>query len=113
MWRFSPVLALLMHEILTGNAAFPSTGCQFPVMKQILKGEMPVAPDECGSFMRELILRCWSKGPEKRPRVDEIIREFRAAQFRIVPKTEAVSGGKYVGDIEAWETKDEARSRST
>jgi abelson tyrosine-protein kinase 1/abelson tyrosine-protein kinase 2 len=103
---------LLMYEILTGAAAFPSTDFPFPILKRILRGQMPEVPDEGGSFMQELIPRCWSLAPEKRPRVDEIIREFRAAEFRIVPQADAVMVGMYVGDIEMWEAKESAPSRS-
>jgi hypothetical protein len=62
--------------------------------------------------MQDLIRRCWLMDPAKRPRVDEIIRDFRAAQFQIVPRADPVKLLMYVGDIEAWEAKDAAPSRS-
>jgi hypothetical protein len=101
-----------MYEILTGTAAFPSTDLAFPIMKKIVKGEMPAVPDECGPLMQDLISRGWLMDPEKRPRADEIVRDFRDRQFRIVPRADAVRVGMYVADIEAWEAKDAALSRS-
>jgi abelson tyrosine-protein kinase 1/abelson tyrosine-protein kinase 2 len=103
---------LLMYEILTGTAAFPLSDFPFANMKRILNGQMPSVPDECGSLMQELIRRCWSMDPEQRPRVDEIVRDFRSAQFRIVPGADAVRVRMYVGDIETWEAKDAALARS-
>jgi serine/threonine protein kinase len=103
---------LLMCEILTGTAAFRSTDYQFPIMKRILTGQMPPVPDECGSLMQGLIRRCWLMDPVKRPCADEIIEEFRAAQFQIVPRADQVKLLMYVSDIEAWEAKDAAQSRS-
>jgi serine/threonine protein kinase len=98
---------LLMYEILTGRAAFPMSDYAFPVMKRILSGNMPAVPaDECGPLIQNLIRRCWSMDPEKRPHIDEIIREFEAEEFQIVPQADAVKVGQYVGDIEAWEAED-------
>jgi hypothetical protein len=73
---------------------------------------MPAVPDECGSLMQEVIRRCWLKDPEKRPRFDKIIQDFRDAQFQIVPRADPVKLLMYVSDIEAWEAEDAAQSRS-
>jgi hypothetical protein len=101
-----------MYEILTGTAVFPRTDYHFPIMKRIRSGQMPAVPDECGSLIQELIRRCWSMDPETRPQVDEIIRDFRAAQFHIVPGADAVMVRMYIDDIERWEAAEPALTRS-
>jgi serine/threonine protein kinase len=103
---------LVVYEVLTGTAVFPSTAYAAPILTKILSGEMPVVPDECGSLMQDLIPRCWKTEPEERPTFDEIIREFDVAGFRIVPGADDVKLGIYVGDIQTWEAEEAARSRS-
>jgi hypothetical protein len=78
-----------------------------PTMRLILDGKLPTVPEECGSVMQALIPRCWSMNPKQRPTFDEIIREFKAAGFRIVPGADTVKVAKYVEGIEKWEA-DEA-----
>jgi serine/threonine protein kinase/TPR repeat protein len=101
---------LLMYEILTGTAVFASSKYAFPIMKRILAGEMPSVPSECGSFMQELIARCWSMDPDKRPTFDEIINDFKSARFQIVPGAEAEKLGLYVADLEKWEKEETVQS---
>jgi hypothetical protein len=95
-----------MYEILTGKAAFPSSGFVFPIVKQILRGKMPAVPDECGSLMQRLIQKCWTMDPGKRPSVEEILREFKSAKFQIVPDADPVKVGLYTEEIEGWEAKE-------
>jgi serine/threonine protein kinase len=103
---------LLMYEIITGTAVFPCSEYPFPVLKRIQNGQMPALPTECGSLMQDLIRRCWSMEPEQRPSFDDIIRDFKTIQFRIVPTADSVQLGMYVDDIERWEAKAAAPSQS-
>jgi hypothetical protein len=103
---------LLVFEILTGTAVFPSSEYAFPTLKRIRSGQLPAVPDECGSLMQELLPRCWSRCPEKRPTFDEIIGDFRRAGFRIVPRADEVRLGLYVADIENWEAEELVRSNA-
>jgi hypothetical protein len=98
------------YEVLTGEAVFPGSAYPQPVMKRILDGELPAVPEECGPVMQALIPRCWSMNPEKRPTFDDIIREFKAENFRIVPGADVVRVARYVEDIERWEAEDAVQS---
>jgi serine/threonine-protein kinase len=104
-------LGLVMYEIVTGTAVFPSSDFPFPIIKRILRGDMPAVPDQCGGVMQKLIPKCCACKPEKRPTVDQIICEFKAATFRIVPGADPGAIGIYVRKIEQWEAKDDAPSK--
>jgi hypothetical protein len=62
--------------------------------------------------MQDLIIRCWSMTPEQRPTFDEIIRNFKMAEFRIVPRADAARLGLYMESIERWEAEAAARTQS-
>jgi hypothetical protein len=55
------------------------------VIRQKRAKRRPDVPEECGPFMGGLIRRCWSEDPSDRPSFDEILREFQARQFNILP----------------------------
>jgi serine/threonine protein kinase len=103
---------LLMYEILTGWAVFPSSEYAFSIVRRLLHAEMPAVPDECGSVAHDLIRRCWTMEPEKRPTFDQIVRDFRAAGFRVVPRADPLKLGRYVEDIEKWEADEALQSPS-
>jgi serine/threonine protein kinase len=103
---------LLMYEILTGRAVFPSSDEAFPIIRRLLRRDMPAVPDECGSVAQDLIRRCWAMEPEKRPTFDQILRDFKAAGFRIVPRADHVKLGRYVKEIEKWEADEALQSQS-
>jgi serine/threonine protein kinase len=103
---------LVLYEILTEQAVFPRSEYAFPIGTRISHGELPAVPEECGPVMQALIPRCWSMNPEKRPTFDEIIREFKAENFRIVPGADVVRVAAYVEDIERWEAEDAVQSQS-
>jgi serine/threonine protein kinase len=94
---------LVLYEILTGRPVFLATAFPFPVLKAILGGDMPPIPDRCGSLMQDLIPRCWSLNPEMRPSFDDIIREFRLANFAIVPDADCAVVSAYVQGVLDWE----------
>jgi serine/threonine protein kinase len=94
---------LVLFEILTGRAAFPSSMAILAAVAKIRYGRMPPIPDECGKYMQGLITRCWSRNPEHRPSFDEIIREFKEVEFSIFPHVIASRVSTYVSSIEEWE----------
>jgi TPR repeat protein len=103
---------LVLYEILTGIAVFPSSESPFTTLRRIRDGDMPVITEQCGRLMQHLIPRCWSMEPTKRPTFDEILGEFKAADFRIVSTADAGKLGAYVGDIERWEAEEMAPTQS-
>jgi serine/threonine protein kinase len=95
----------IVYEILVSCAVFPSSMEPFPVMRPLLKGEMPTIPDKCRSFMKNLISRCWSKAPEKRPSFDEILNEFQAANLAIIPGADPKPIHNFLTGVLAWEAR--------
>jgi serine/threonine protein kinase len=99
---------LILYEILVGSAVFPAsmnaspTG-PLPVMRLLLKGEMPTIPDTCGSFMKNMISRCWSMNPANRPSFDDILNEFQAQNFQIIPDADPDALRTFVWGVIAWE----------
>jgi serine/threonine protein kinase len=95
----------ILYEILTERPVFPLSLYPRPVLRLLLKGEMPIIPDLCGSRMQDLIHRCWSMNPESRPSFHSILSEFTSAEFDIVPGALAVRVREYVEEIRQWETE--------
>jgi serine/threonine protein kinase len=95
---------LILYEILAGRPVFPSDEQPFPVMRQLFAGEMPAVPDNIGSFMHGLILRCWSLDPANRPSFDDIVNDFETCEFNISPGSSSDTIKEYFCSIKAWET---------
>jgi serine/threonine protein kinase len=94
---------LVLYEILVGCPVFPSSEYAFPVMRKLLKGDMPPIPDRVGNLMQGLIGRCWSLDPEKRPTFDDILNEFEVSQFAILPGASPDTIKEYFCSVKAWE----------
>jgi serine/threonine-protein kinase TNNI3K len=105
VWSFG----LIVFEVLVGRPVFASSESPFQVIRRHRNGEMPAIPARCGEFMQKLIPRCWSKDPSLRPAFDEILREFRAVNFGIIPNAQASLISEAVSGVLAWES--EARRR--
>jgi serine/threonine protein kinase len=95
----------IVYEILVGSAVFPSSMEPFPVIRVLLKGKMPIIPDKCGTIMQNLIPRCWSINPEKRPSFDEILNEFQAANMEIIPEADPEPISAFLTGVLAWEAR--------
>jgi serine/threonine protein kinase len=96
---------LILYEILVGSAVFPASMEPLPVMRRSLKGEMPVIPDKCGTFMKNLIPRCWSMKPQDRPSFDDILNEFQAQNLEIVPEADSELIRNFLCGVLAWEAR--------
>jgi hypothetical protein len=107
VWAFG----LVMYEILTGTAVFPSSSDIFPIVRRISSGEMPAVPEECGSLMQELIVKCWTMDPAGRPTIEKIVADFKAAKFRIVPGADPEKLRRYVEAIERNEAHEATQSK--
>jgi serine/threonine protein kinase len=99
---------LILYEILVGSPVFPSSMQPFPVMRKLLEGKMPPIPDKCGTVIQNLISRCWSLDPAKRPSFGEIFNAFQSHHFDIFPGADPQPIRTFVSGVLAWE----ARSRS-
>jgi serine/threonine protein kinase len=96
---------LIAYEILVGSAVFPYSMYPFPIMKQVLSGDMPSIPAQCGSFMQNLIARCWSMDPESRPSFADIAVELQSNNFDNFPGADPSVIREYVTGILAWEAR--------
>jgi serine/threonine protein kinase len=94
---------LVLFEILTGHAVFPFEMYPLQVIRRLIAGDFPAVPETCGSFMRDLIRRCWAMNPEDRPSFGEILGDFQSVDFMIVPEADPRFVGDYVRGILTWE----------
>jgi serine/threonine protein kinase len=67
----------VLYEILAGKPVFPPDMMPFPVLRQLHKKKMPEIPEDIQGYARDLIKRCWSFDPAKRPSFDQILAELR------------------------------------
>jgi TPR repeat protein len=95
---------LVLYEILFGSAVFWHAEAPAPIMRMILRGDMPPIPDRGGNYMQDLIRRCWSMKPDDRPSFDDILNEFRGINFAIIPEADPATLQSYVSSIQLWET---------
>lgn len=65
--------SLIVYEILTNEAPFKSFN---DLYKKINNGDRPEIPSFVPECYQDLIERCWSEEPEKRPTFDEIVEEL-------------------------------------
>jgi hypothetical protein len=69
----------------------------------------PDIPAQCGEFMQKLIPRCWSKNPSLRPTFDEILGEFEAVNFEIIPNGRGAVISEAVRSVLTWESETRRR----
>jgi serine/threonine protein kinase len=102
VWAFG----LILYEIVSGFAVFPSSLSPFDVIRKIRRRERPVIPipEECGEYMEALIRRCWSDDPASRPSFDEILDEFRGRRFAILPGVNCDEIIGAVNGVLTWES---------
>jgi serine/threonine protein kinase len=65
--------ALLMYEVLTGRPAFSENLRPLQVMKRVVMGRRPAAPE---GVIGRLVERCWACDPGERPSAEQIAREL-------------------------------------
>jgi serine/threonine protein kinase len=90
---------LILYEILTGSPVFPPSLHPLPVVKQLRANTFPRVPDSCGELMQNLIRRCWLKDPASRPSFDDILNQFREADFELFPEVDRVKVRNYVDQV--------------
>jgi hypothetical protein len=90
---------LVLYEIVTGLAVFPRSMYAFTVIQQLRSHDLPAVPDSCGWLMRDLIDRCWLREPASRPSFDDILHDFREADFELFPGVDRLRVREYVTDV--------------
>jgi serine/threonine protein kinase len=101
VWAFG----LILFEILTGSPVFPISLSPFDVIRKLQNQNRPFIPIRCGEYMDGLIRRCWSDDASSRPTFDEILREFQACGFAIVPGADREEIRAAVERVLSWEFK--------
>jgi serine/threonine protein kinase len=99
VWGFG----LILYEIVSGLAVFPFSLSPFDVIRQMRRRYRPIIPVECGEYMGGLISRCWSDNPCLRPSFNDILLEFQARGFRILPDVDCDEIRAAVGGVLMWE----------
>jgi serine/threonine protein kinase len=92
----------IVYEILTGCPVFPPSMMPFPILRKILKGDMPEIPLTLAPVMRNVIQRCWLN-PESRPSFDDILNEIERSNYAIVPDANPVAVRGFCVSVQAWE----------
>jgi serine/threonine protein kinase len=101
IWSFG----LIVYEMLTRRAVFPSTIGPIGVLKQLRSGRMPPIPSEYGAYLQNLISRCWSYNPDNRPSFGQISAEFLARKFDILNGADPGSIRRDAESVLAWEAR--------
>jgi serine/threonine protein kinase len=94
---------LILFEILVGKPVFAKSLYPLEVVRKLRSGKLPEIPDKCGQLMHNLISRCWSKEPSSRPSFDDILREFQASRFEILPGADSAKIEEIVSGVLTWE----------
>ncbi|KAG0569169.1 hypothetical protein KC19_6G070600 [Ceratodon purpureus] len=93
--------AMVGYEILTGKIPFPNISNPKEVKRLVLKGERPQLPDRCPTRLKNLIKRCWSEDPQKRPAFGDICTELWHMKFCFI----AGNGGLLRSSVELSESQ--------
>jgi hypothetical protein len=62
-----------MYEVWTGRPVFSENLRPLQVMKRVVTGRRPSAPD---GIIGGLVERCWAGDPDERPSAEQIAREL-------------------------------------
>jgi serine/threonine protein kinase len=96
---------LIIYELLLGRPLFPVSMSPFAVIRAHRDGTRPAIPDSVGAFMQQLIGRCWSANPDKRPQFQEILDECRAVDFAMLPNSDRAAIRDAVEAVWTWEER--------
>jgi serine/threonine protein kinase len=80
---------LIAYEIIKGKPAFESSQ----------SSELQDPPSHFGSFMQDLIRRCWSLKADERPSFADIFDEFAVRGWKILPEADPNVVGESVDRV--------------
>jgi hypothetical protein len=75
----------------------------FAVIRAQRDETRPDIPDSVGLFMQQLIRRCWSKDPSRRPSFQAILDDIFAPCFVILPEADSAAISQVVLAVLGWE----------
>ena len=94
---------IIVFEILTTERAF-SDLTFIQLLNAVVRGERPTIDKTVPEVYRQLIERCWSQEPEKRPTFDQIVDELQHGEF-ISPMIDNDSYQEYIEYVKEFKTK--------
>jgi serine/threonine protein kinase len=68
MWAYG----LIVYEVLTGRSVFDAAMPLLPLLRKMSSDERPEIPASASPVLREIISRCWSADPARRPTAREV-----------------------------------------
>jgi serine/threonine protein kinase len=92
---------LIVYELLTGTSAFPKNMTAYEVVAWHNKGIRPEIPNDVDRSIANVIEQCWSKEPELRPTIDEVLVAFQDLRFAFFPDVDCVACEQFVSDVMA------------
>jgi serine/threonine protein kinase len=97
---------LILYEIIAYYPVFGERASLARFVQRLLERDFPSVPDNFGTLMQSLIVRCWSADPRDRPSFAEMMKEFQAANFAILPGVDAAEVRESVNRVLEWERKE-------
>jgi serine/threonine protein kinase len=68
---------IVMWEVLTRKVPFVDKN-MMTVALDVINGQRPAVPSDCPKAFGDLMQRCWTGKPEKRPAMDDVIVYFNS-----------------------------------
>jgi serine/threonine protein kinase len=97
---------LILYEIIGSYPVFGENESMMRFVERLRERDLPSVPTRFGSFMQSLIVRCWSKDPGQRPSFAEMLKEFEAVDFDILPGVDASAVRESVHRVLEWELEE-------
>jgi serine/threonine protein kinase len=76
---------------LFGNAKWARGLGRSEISRQARENIRPALPGGINRRLGELICRCWDSDPDKRPTIEEVLREMSSMRFQFVPDVDCAS----------------------
>jgi hypothetical protein len=92
-----------LYEVLTGVPVFSLREMLATIVRRLRAGDFPSIADAFGSFMQRLIPRLWSLDQRSRPSFNDILDEFTACDFQILPGVDSAVVRQSVCEVLDWE----------
>lgn len=96
--------AYIVYEIVTGKVPFSKMGIHQIYHQIAFLGTRPVIDEFIPMEFGELIEKCWSKDPDKRPAFDQIVDELKNCKEFVTETIDEVEFYDYVDFIDDYQS---------